>query len=63
MKWHRDNIKSRKSTCWINRSRIHYGHESAQWKILSKQSQKVINNHMELNTESMNSSYKGQEWR
>ena len=30
---------------------------------LSKQSQKVINNYVELKTESMNSSSKGQEWK
>ena len=61
--WLNNNKQSRKSTYGINESRIQYGHESAHWKLLSKQSQKVINNYVELKTESMNSSSKGQEWK
>ena len=38
--WLNDNKQSRKSTYGINESRIQYGHESAQWRLLSKQSQK-----------------------
>ena len=38
--WLNNNKQSRKSTYSINESRIQYGHESAHWKLLSKQSQK-----------------------